>query len=84
MIRLNIRTHDKIEVKSFKDKDALVDYVRQNFVMIVGSDVMGFVNEANDLANKIWETNVGQSLKTPLGHVVAIAGKSRVGNHFKL
>ena len=31
------------------------------------------------LANQIWETNVGQSVKSNIGHVIAVAGKSRAG-----
>jgi hypothetical protein len=34
------------------------------------------MSEAEDISNKIWKTNVGQSLKTPLGHIVTVSGKS--------
>ena len=38
-------------------------------------------NAGEELANQIWETNVGQSVRSNIGHVIAVAGKSRAGNH---
>ena len=46
----------------------------------IGNDLPTFLNEADALASKIWNTNVGQSFKTDMGHIISIAGKSRAGH----
>jgi len=84
MIRINILTYDKIKVKSFNTLDKLLDYCLSEFSFLVGTDYSGFVNSAEELAIKIWNTNVGQTLKTDAGHIIAVAGKSRAGKHFVL
>jgi len=77
MIRINILTYNKIKVKSFNTLDKLVDYCLSEFSFLVGTDYSGAVNSAQELAIKIWNTNVGQTLKTDLGHTIAIASKGR-------
>ena len=80
MIRINIRSNNLIEVKSFVTKDDLEKYVRTDLTLLVGNNINGALQEAEILTNKIWETNVGQSVKSDLGHVIAVAGKSRAGD----
>ena len=79
MIRINIKTGNLIKVKSFNTFDSLIDFTRLELSMLIGNDIPTFINEADALADKIWNTNVGQSIKTDLGHIVAIAGKVRRG-----
>jgi hypothetical protein len=80
MIRINIKTGNLIEVKSFNTFDSLIDFTRLELSMLIGNDIPTFINEADALANKIWNTNVGQSIKTDLGHIVTISGKSPYHN----
>jgi hypothetical protein len=80
MIRINIKTGNLIEVKSFNTFDSLIDFTRLELSMLIGNDIPTFINEADALANKIWNTNVGQSIKTDLGHIVSISGKSPYHN----
>ena len=75
MIRLNIRTYDKVWVKSFVNKNDLINYCNK-----ILSEVPQMEDAGEKLANQIWETNVGQSVKSNIGHVIAVAGKSRAGN----
>ena len=75
MIRLNIRTYDKVWVKSFVNKNDLINYCNK-----ILSEVPQMKDAGEKLANQIWETNVGQSVKSNIGHVIAVAGKSRAGN----
>lgn len=79
MIRINIKTYDKIWVKSFTNKIDLEIYCR-NLCLLVGHDYHSHMIDAENLAEKIYNTNVGQSFKTDLGYVISIAGKSRAGN----
>ena len=79
MIRLNIKTYNKIQVKSFTNKNDLEIYCR-NLCLLVGNDYQSFINEAKKLADKIYNTNVGQSFKSDLGYIISVAGKSRAGN----
>ena len=74
MIRLNIRTYDKVWVKSFVNKNDLINYCNK-----ILSEVPQMEDAGEKLANQIWETNVGQSVKSNIGHVIAVAGKSRAG-----
>ena len=80
MIRINIKTGNLIEVKSFNTFDSLIDFTRLELSMLIGNYIPTFINEADALANKIWNTNVGQSIKTDLGHIVTISGKSPYHN----
>jgi hypothetical protein len=80
MIRINIKTGNLIEVKSFNTFDSLIDFTRLELSMLIGNDIPTFINKADALANKIWNTNVGQSIKTDLGHIVTISGKSPYHN----
>jgi hypothetical protein len=80
MIRINIKTGNLIKVKSFNTFDSLIDFTRLELSMLIGNDIPTFINEADALANKIWNTNVGQSIKTDLGHIVTISGKSPYHN----
>tara|TARA_R110000737_G_scaffold326276_1_gene339918 strand:- start:9 stop:281 length:273 start_codon:yes stop_codon:yes gene_type:complete len=80
MIRINIRSNNLIEVKSFVTKDDLEKYVRTDLTLLVGNDINSFLLQAEILTNDIWETNVGQSLKSDLGHVISVAGKSPFHN----
>ena len=80
MIRINIKTGNLIKVKSFNTFDSLIDFTRLELSMLIGNDIPTFINEADALANKIWNTNVGQSIKTDLGHIVSISGKSPYHN----
>tara|TARA_R100001463_G_scaffold5228_1_gene18235 strand:- start:302 stop:547 length:246 start_codon:yes stop_codon:yes gene_type:complete len=74
MIRLNIRTYDKVWVKSFVNKNDLINYCNKILSVVPQMEDAG-----EKLANQIWETNVGQSVKSNIGHVIAVAGKSRAG-----
>ena len=74
MIRLNIRTYDKVWVKSFVNKNDLINYCKKILSVVPQMEDAG-----EKLANQIWETNVGQSVKSNIGHVIAVAGKSRAG-----
>ena len=76
MIRINIKTGNLIKVKSFTTFDSLIDFARLELSMLIGNDIPTFINEADALANKIWNTNVGQSIKTDMGYVISISGKS--------
>ena len=80
MIRINVRSNNLIEVKSFVSKDDLEKYVRTDLTLLVGNNINGALQEAETLADKIWDTNVGQSVKSDLGHVIAVAGKSPYHN----
>ena len=82
MIKINIRTHNLIKVKSFKTIEDLFTYCSLELCLFVGSNNKDHVNQAYQLASKIWNTNVGQSIKTDLGHLISVAGKSRAGKHF--
>ena len=78
MLKINVITYNKIQVKSFTNKNDLEIYCRK-LCLLVSDHYDTFINEADALANKIWNTNVGQSIKTDLGHIIAIAGKVRRG-----
>jgi|TARA_B110000971_G_C19528102_1_gene284750 hypothetical protein len=80
MIRINIKTGNLIKVKSFNTFDSLIDFTRLELSMLIGNDIPTFINEADALANKIWNTNVGQSFKTDLGEIISISGKSPYHN----
>ena len=80
MIRINIRSNNLIEVKSFVTKDDLEKYVRTDLTLLVGNNINGALQEAEILTNKIWETNVGQSVKSDLGHIISVSGKSPYHN----
>ena len=80
MLKINIKTGNLIKVKSFNTFDSLIDFTRLELSMLIGNDIPTFINEADALANKIWNTNVGQSIKTDLGHIVTISGKSPYHN----
>jgi hypothetical protein len=75
MIRLNIKTYDKVKVKSFVNKNDLINYCNKLLSEVPQMDYAG-----EELANQIWETNVGQSVRSNIGHVIAVAGKSRAGH----
>ena len=75
MKRLNIKTYDKIWVKSFVNKKDLISYCKKILSCVPQMD-----NAPEELANEIWETNVGQSVRSNIGHVISVAGKSRAGN----
>ena len=75
MIRINIKTYDKVKVKSFVNKNDLITYCNKLL-----SEVPQMDNAGEELANQIWETNVGQSVRSNIGHVIAVAGKSRAGH----
>ena len=79
MIRINIKTHDKIETKKFSNLNDLELFCR-SLCLLVSDDYRSFINEAETLSNKIWTTNVGQSIKTDLGHIISISGKSPYHN----
>jgi hypothetical protein len=51
------------------------------FCWLVGSDFNTLLDEAEVLTNKIWNTDVGQIIKTDLGHNICIAGKVIPVNH---
>jgi hypothetical protein len=76
MIKINVMTGNLLKIKSFNNKDELYKYSLDNFLLLIGNDINGLMSEAEDISNKIWKTNVGQSLKTPLGHIVTVSGKS--------
>lgn len=76
MIKINIKTANTIKVKSFEKKYDLVNYCISEFCWLVSDDYSSFIDDAQKLANKIWNTNVGQSFKSDLGHIISIAGKS--------
>jgi len=80
MIRINIRSNNLIEVKSFVTKDDLEKYVRTDLTLLVGNNINGALQEAEILTNKIWETNIGQSVKSDLGHIISVSGKSPYHN----
>jgi len=79
MIRINIKTYDKVIVKSFVNKNDLIIYCRK-LCLLVSDRYDILQKEAETLADKIWDTNVGQSVKSDLGHVIAVAGKSPFHN----
>jgi hypothetical protein len=81
MIRLNIKTHNLVKVKSFRTLQDLFNYCRDELCWLVGSDYDTFLNDAEKLAKKIWDTNVGQSVKTDLGHTISIQSKVRTGKY---
>jgi hypothetical protein len=76
MIKINI-----IKVKFFKTKQDLFDYCKSEFCWLVGSDFNTLLDKAEVLTNKIWNTDVGQIIKTDLGHNICIAGKVIPVNH---
>ena len=80
MIRINVRSNNLIEVKSFVSKDDLEKYVRTDLTLLVGNDINSFLLQAEILTNDIWETNVGQSVKSDLGHIISVSGKSPYHN----
>jgi len=71
MIKVNIRTYDKIVTKSFVNKNDLVAYCKKILCVVPQQE-----NAPQELANKIWETNVGQFVRSNIGHRIAVAGKS--------
>jgi len=75
MIRINVKTYDTIKVKSFINKKDLEIYCRKILSCVPQMD-----NAPMELANEIWETKVGQSVRSNIGHVISVAGKSRAGN----
>ena len=79
MLKINVITYNKIQVKSFTNKNDLEIYCRK-LCLLVSDHYDTFINEADALADKIWNTNVGQSIKTDLGHIVTISGKSPYHN----
>lgn len=79
MIRINIKTHNKIEIKRFSNFKDLETFCT-SLCWLVSDDYTSFLNDAKTLANKIWTTNVGQSIKTDLGHIISVSGKSPYHN----
>ena len=79
MIRINIKTGTKVQVKSFTNLTDLQIYCRELCLLV--SDNYNILNhEAIMLGRKIWNTNVGKSFKTDLGEIISISGKSRAGH----
>ena len=86
MIRINIRTNDKVKVKSFTNKNDLSKYICTDILFYdyeVGNPKVAQDN-SDKLADKIWETKVGQSVKTEMGHIISVSGKSRAGKYLVL
>ena len=81
MIRLNIKTHNLVKVKSFITLKELFSYCALELCLFVGSNNADHVDQAYQLAKKIWDTNVGQSVKTDLGHTISIQSKVRTGKY---
>lgn len=75
MIRINIKTGNLIKVKCFANKSDLINYCLSEFCWLVSNDYSTFIDDAEKLANKIWNTDVGQIIKSDLGHNICIAGK---------
>jgi len=69
MRRLNIKVKDKLITKSFKNVKELAHYIFYNCHSIF----------ADDVANKIWDLNVGKSL-VENGFRFSVNSKRRVGN----
>ena len=74
MRRLNIVKDGKIETKSFLEKSDFISFIK-NHNAIYFYDF----KEILDVANNIWNLNVGKSLKI-WGYTFSINSKRRVGN----
>ena len=79
MLKINVITYNKIQVKSFTNKNDLEIYCRK-LCLLVSDHYHTLNDEAKALANKIYDTNVGQSFKTDLGFIISVAGKSPYHN----
>ena len=79
MIKLNIKTYNKVEVKRFVNFYDLEKFCRK-LCLLVGDRYDILLNEAEDLASKIWDTNVGQYVESNLGHKIVVTGKSPYHN----
>jgi len=77
MIRINIKKDSKVVVKSFVHKIDLDNYVLD----FIGADKI--IGNFTDVANKIWNLNVGTSMTLDNGFnktIISMSGKSRAGN----
>ena len=74
MRRLNIVKDGNIETKSFLEKSDFISFIK-NHNAIYFYDF----KEILDVANNIWNLNVGKSLKI-WGYTFSINSKRRVGN----
>ena len=74
MRRLNIVKNGKIETKSFLEKSDFISFIK-NHNAIYFYDF----KEILDVADNIWNLNVGKSLKI-WGYTFSINSKRRVGN----
>ena len=74
MRRLNIVKDGKIETKSFLEKSDFISFIK-NHNAIYFYDF----KEILDVADNIWNLNVGKSLKI-WGYTFSINSKRRVGN----
>ena len=77
MIRINIKKDTKVIVKSFINKIDLDNYVLD----FIGSDKV--IGNFTNVANKIWNLNVGTSMTLDNGFnktIISMSGKSRAGN----
>jgi len=77
MIKINIKKDNKVQVKSFIKKIDLMNYV----LNYIGWDLSG--SNTKTTANKIWNLNVGSSLKINNGHfetIISMSGKSPYHN----
>jgi len=79
MIRLNVRQNGKVQVVSFIEKNKLESWLKSYAIGLLALDYNKNISVSKNLANKIWDTNVGSSVK--YAHITfAVAGKSRAGN----
>ena len=74
MRRLNIVKDGKIETKSFLEKSDFISFIKNH-----NSIYFYDFKEILDVANNIWNLNVGKSLKI-WGYTFSINSKRRVGN----
>ena len=77
MIRINIKKDTKVVVKSFINKIDLDNYVLD----FIGADKI--IGNFTNVANKIWNLNVGTSMTLDNGFnktIISMSGKSRAGH----
>ena len=77
MLKINIKKNNQVQVKSFINKIDLDNYVLD----FIGADKV--IGNFTNVANKIWNLNVGTSMTLDNGFnktIISMAGKSRAGN----
>jgi len=84
MIRINIKKDNYVKVKFFKTKKELFSFCALELCLFKGDDDQEHINQTFLLTEKIWNTDVGQIIKTDLDHNICIAGKVIPVNHLNV